>query len=104
MITRRDFVAQAAGLALGGLGGRRLWAGSGTGPGTAITIYKSATCGCCAKWVDHLRANDWIGVIAQPSPEWESTPGVIVKTNAKGTRRGFCGPGVIYDLAAAVTA
>ena len=23
----------------------------------AITVYKTATCGCCAKWVDHLRAN-----------------------------------------------
>jgi len=22
-----------------------------------IKIYKTATCGCCAKWVDHLRAN-----------------------------------------------
>ena len=21
---------------------------------TAITVYKSPTCGCCAKWVDHL--------------------------------------------------
>jgi hypothetical protein len=57
MITRRVFVAQAAGLALGALGARRLWAGSGTEAGTAITVYKSATCGCCAKWVDHLRAS-----------------------------------------------
>jgi hypothetical protein len=24
---------------------------------TPITVYKSRTCGCCAKWVDHLRAN-----------------------------------------------
>jgi hypothetical protein len=22
----------------------------------AITVYKSATCGCCVKWVDHLEA------------------------------------------------
>ena len=22
----------------------------------AITIYKTATCGCCTKWVDHLKA------------------------------------------------
>ena len=22
----------------------------------AITVYKSPACGCCAKWVDHLRA------------------------------------------------
>lgn len=22
-----------------------------------IEVYKRATCGCCAKWIDHLRAN-----------------------------------------------
>jgi hypothetical protein len=56
MINRRDFVTQAAGLALAaiGAGGAR---GQPEGPDTAITVYKSASCGCCAKWVDHLRAN-----------------------------------------------
>ena len=24
--------------------------------GPAIAVYKSPTCGCCAKWVEHLRA------------------------------------------------
>jgi hypothetical protein len=23
----------------------------------AMTVYKTRTCGCCGKWVDHLRAN-----------------------------------------------
>lgn len=27
-----------------------------TGDGPAVHVYKTATCGCCAKWVDHLRA------------------------------------------------
>jgi len=27
-----------------------------TGPRPAITVYKSATCGCCANWVEHVRA------------------------------------------------
>jgi hypothetical protein len=22
-----------------------------------VTVYKTATCGCCGKWVDHLKAN-----------------------------------------------
>jgi hypothetical protein len=57
MINRRDFVAQAAGLALAVVGGRRLLARPFLRTGTAITVYKSASCGCCAKWVDHLRAN-----------------------------------------------
>jgi hypothetical protein len=57
MMNRRVFVAQAAGLAVTALGARRLLAGVGSGPNTAITVYKSASCGCCAKWVDHLRDN-----------------------------------------------
>lgn len=24
---------------------------------TTVDVYKSATCKCCAKWVDHMRAN-----------------------------------------------
>ena len=24
---------------------------------TPITVYKTPTCGCCGKWVDHMRAN-----------------------------------------------
>lgn len=27
------------------------------GLGPEITVYKSATCGCCKKWVSHLRDN-----------------------------------------------
>lgn len=25
--------------------------------GQEVTVYKSATCGCCSLWIDHLRAN-----------------------------------------------
>lgn len=25
--------------------------------GTTIDVYKSPTCGCCTKWIDHLRSN-----------------------------------------------
>lgn len=25
--------------------------------GTAITVYKSPTCGCCSKWVEHIQEN-----------------------------------------------
>ncbi len=38
-----------------------LAAAVGTGAGAQapvpISVYKSATCGCCAKWVEHLRAS-----------------------------------------------
>jgi len=27
------------------------------GPQSEITVYKSATCGCCKKWVSHLEQN-----------------------------------------------
>ena len=28
-----------------------------TSSGPAITVYKTATCGCCSKWIDHLKDN-----------------------------------------------
>ena len=30
---------------------------SNSGPATEVTIYKSATCGCCAGWIRHLESN-----------------------------------------------
>jgi hypothetical protein len=62
MMSRRHFVAQTAGLALASVGaraawGRTFWGATPRASGTAITVYKSASCGCCAKWVDHLKAS-----------------------------------------------
>ncbi len=57
MITRRTFVAQTAGVVLASIGGRALLGQGGSNPATPIVVYKSASCGCCAKWVDHLRAS-----------------------------------------------
>jgi hypothetical protein len=58
-IKRRVFVARIAGVVAVGLTGSRLWAelpGLAPKP-TPITVYKSSSCGCCAKWVDHIRDN-----------------------------------------------
>jgi hypothetical protein len=57
MITRRSFIARAALVGAGLASGRRLWAqlGAPAYPAT-LTIYKSPTCGCCAKWVDYVKA------------------------------------------------
>jgi hypothetical protein len=57
MITRRTFVGRTAGLVLASIGGRTLLARGETNPSTPIVVYKSASCGCCTKWVDHLRAS-----------------------------------------------
>jgi hypothetical protein len=55
---RRGFLARMAGLAAVGVTGSRLWAQlPGRMAPTPITVYKSSTCGCCTKWVDHIRAN-----------------------------------------------
>ena len=52
-LTRRQWLAAAAGLVLLA---RRTYAAPVAPAAPAITIYKSPTCGCCAKWVDHVRA------------------------------------------------
>jgi hypothetical protein len=53
MLSRREFVVSAAGLLVMSVRGPGLSAR----PATPITIYMSRTCGCCAKWVDHVSAN-----------------------------------------------
>jgi hypothetical protein len=59
MINRREFVVRLSGLMAAGVAGGRLAAqvpGSSVPP-TPMTIYKSSSCGCCAKWVDYVRGN-----------------------------------------------
>ena len=64
MIHDAGFVGQAA-----GFGGRLAWPAGALGrssdgrPRPPITVYKSRTCGCCAKWVDHLRADGFATVV-----------------------------------------
>jgi hypothetical protein len=33
--------------------------------GPQIDVYKTRTCGCCAKWVDHLKANGFTPVVTE---------------------------------------
>jgi hypothetical protein len=59
MIDRRAFVIRLSGLVAAGMAGTRLAAevpGSPAKP-TPMTVYKRNSCGCCAKWVDHVRDN-----------------------------------------------
>ena len=56
MISRRSFLAQTAGLGAALAGGRSLWAAAAATDPRTMTIYMSPTCGCCAKWVDHVKA------------------------------------------------
>jgi hypothetical protein len=55
MISRRSFLLQTAGIAAAVTTARRAMAYPASP--TPITVYKSSTCGCCAKWVDHVRSN-----------------------------------------------
>jgi hypothetical protein len=58
MMNRRAFFVRVTGFLFAGVSSRWL---SAQAPGLAgpapITVYKSSTCECCAKWVDHLRAS-----------------------------------------------
>jgi hypothetical protein len=57
MLSRRSFVGRAGGLGLALAGGKSLWAAiPGSAADPTMTIYMSPTCGCCAKWVDHVKA------------------------------------------------
>lgn len=65
MIKRRVFLTRMAGLVAVGATGRSLWAQLPNLPSgsTPITVYKSSTCSCCTKWVDHIRANGFVPAV-----------------------------------------
>ena len=56
MISRRSFLAQTAALGASLAGGGSVWAAVAATDPKTMTIYMSPTCGCCAKWVDHVKA------------------------------------------------
>jgi hypothetical protein len=65
MISRRAFVERAAGFGLVLAGGRSLWAAIPGSDNPTMTIYMSPTCGCCAKWVDHVKEAGFKTVVHQ---------------------------------------
>ena len=57
MISRREWLRiTTGGLALGGISATRLLA---LAPAKEATVYKSATCGCCRKWVEHMEKSGY---------------------------------------------
>jgi hypothetical protein len=44
-----------------------------TSTAESVVVYKTATCGCCGVWVDHLRSNGFSVVTHDVSPEELST-------------------------------
>jgi hypothetical protein len=54
MFTRREWLKLTALGAAAGVSARQLFAEAAPIP---ITVYKSPTCGCCGKWVEHMKAN-----------------------------------------------
>ncbi len=54
MVTRRQWLANAAGVALATLTGGALHAAPREP--VEMLVYKSPTCGCCDLWIDHVKA------------------------------------------------
>lgn len=43
--------------------GARIMRSEAAPAATVVTVYKSSSCGCCTKWVDHLRAAGFTVVV-----------------------------------------
>jgi hypothetical protein len=55
---RRTFLARLAGVIALAATGRQVWAQlPSLAEPTPIRVWKSSTCTCCKKWVEHIRAN-----------------------------------------------
>ena len=63
MISRRSFLAQTAALGASLAGGKSVLAAVTAADPQTMTIYMSPTCGCCANWVDHVKATGFKTVV-----------------------------------------
>lgn len=54
VLVRRSFVTLALAIGLAWAG--NVWTAAQSAK-PQMTVYKSATCGCCSKWVEHMQAN-----------------------------------------------
>ncbi len=62
--------------------------------GPVINVYKTATCGCCVKWVEHLKSNGFT-VVAHNVDD----PGTIRAKFGIGEQYGSCHTGVVNGYA-----
>lgn len=53
--TRRSLLLLALTIGLAWAG--NVWTAAQSSAKPQMTVYKSSTCGCCEKWVEHMRAN-----------------------------------------------
>jgi hypothetical protein len=63
MFTGGGCVAGRAGGGAALAGGMSVWAAAAAADPRTMTIYMSPTCGCCAKWVDHVKAAGFTTVV-----------------------------------------
>ena len=56
MMRKTHLIVLASGVMASGLGLSAIRAQQRNTP-PAVVVYKSASCGCCSSWVEHLRAN-----------------------------------------------
>ena len=56
VLRKTSWLAGMLGVAAATLGGALSVRSEAAAPPPVITVYKSATCGCCANWVEHVRA------------------------------------------------
>ena len=74
MLSRRAFLFQTAALAGGSAalaGARALGAAEVVKP-VEVTVYKTPTCGCCVKWVDHLKGEKAFRVVTRDMDDLSS--------------------------------
>jgi len=65
LMTRRAWVTRATSMIGGGLAlsATLSRASEAMAKPAAITVYKDPSCGCCTKWVEHLRASGFAPVV-----------------------------------------
>ena len=98
MLARRDFLRRAAGatVLVGGSAAVARALHAAAKPVT-LTVYKSPTCGCCVKWVEHLRAQPTIRVVTKDMEDIDSVKAQLGVPASLGSCHTGVAAGYVFE-------
>ena len=98
MLSRRDFLRNAAGAAvLAGGGAAFASALHAAAKPVTLTVYKSPTCGCCVKWVDHLRTQPTLRVVGKDVEDIDAVKAQLGVPASLGSCHTAVGAGYVFE-------
>jgi hypothetical protein len=70
---------------------------TGSPGATALDVFKSPSCGCCGKWVEHIEENSFTATVQHPSNLNETKAALGIPPNLSSCHTGVSAEGYFFE-------